>query len=78
MSSGSGGASGGGKSGVFGGAKKLLGFAIGAFVLFAIIPNLDVFMATAESIGGTVAGVVEAIGSLFAELEQAFKSATGE
>lgn len=76
MSNGIGGASGGKSGSVTGGAKKVLGFAVAIFVLMAIAPNVDALMSAAESIGGTVAGLFNAIGAMATEITTAFQNAS--
>lgn len=76
MSNGTGGGSGGGMKATTGGAKKVVSIALALFVLMAIAPNVDVLMSAAESIGGTVAGLFNAIGSMASEITQAFQNAS--
>lgn len=73
MSSGTG-ASGGKTTGS---AKKVIAFALAIFVIMMIAPNIDTFMAAAESMGSAVSSLVNAIGAVFHEIATAFQSASG-
>lgn len=63
--------------GVTGGAKKIITFVVGFFVLMAVVPNLDPLMSSAADLGGAVVTIVNALVGLCQQIAGAFASVGG-
>lgn len=69
--------SGGSKGGMTGGAKKIITFVVGFFVLMAIVPNLQPLMDSAGSLGASVVTIVEAIVGVCQQIATAMQGVGG-